>query len=943
MGEQKLTDDRKVSSKAYSSGGIEMRTLRKAIKRIGAFATGLTFVGATMLGASAAADLSQYPSPLFIKDGKFNGLIVVGDDAAASDVVGSIDVATALQAESVGTDVGSRAGQGLYTPGAIPGVTLTGDVAEFGQPNDLLELEEPLGDVKETFTERDLLALKGGIITTDEGTTDYNQYLRFDEGSGSDAFRSNLTVVYDEDEDDNVGDFLFAGDRRNTFMFEYELEFEEGAESEIVSMTELEDLEDEILNILGTPFAIADTSFLTTTNVLNLELLGGAVSDIMEEGETKTYTIGGKEYEVNILIVSDALEVVKFKMNGEITDELRDGETDILKDGTRIGIREILPNEAEEVTGGDLVEFYLGATEVEFEDQVNNTNFSQGVEVNDETIEDGLVSIRGVTNTALTKFEILTIKYRLEADTLLGDLFVPPGHGVREFLDEPEGMLSPNWDIVYGGLMDTGVSILKFDAAGDDEYDLKFTTQEGLNYNIEFLDNDEASGLRVGDDDDDLLWIEGNDTRDFYIDEDDEFILTDDNDETGFTHVVAFESFEGVDNQVTLTDLYGETREFTAENIGTELIADLIFGGNTFRAYVNFSGAGENLSVDLNNDGIIGDGGVGLPFTNDACTASIGSGGSSNIIGLSINATGGHINESNQTAKGTPTDGSIGPCRAAIVIQGGGVLDLGVCDGRTPPGHSACNTTNTGGFFASTGFPGTDGDVMRVGLTTLNSEFDEDGPRDNGGNERIYIDFQTRANAEIGLDVAESDSRFPLDLNEIKENDDIERDMSDYGVLVELYDPEGSSEAEDLTIEYPLLQRGAHVFIVAGQYGIEKHAGGLVSQRVQRINVGAAKLASEVADITAVDAVVVGGPCANSAAAALMGNPDDCAAGFEPGKAMLKLFENGDNVAVLVAGYDAIDTRRASRVLANHADYDLSGTEVVVTGTSLTDISVSVV
>ena len=68
-----------------------MRTLKKVIKRIGAFATGLTFVGATMLGASAAADLSQYPSPLFIKDGVFDGIIVVGDDAAASDVVGSIE------------------------------------------------------------------------------------------------------------------------------------------------------------------------------------------------------------------------------------------------------------------------------------------------------------------------------------------------------------------------------------------------------------------------------------------------------------------------------------------------------------------------------------------------------------------------------------------------------------------------------------------------------------------------------------------------------------------------------------------------------------------------------------------------------------------------------------------------------------------------------------
>ncbi len=921
-----------------------MRSLRSAMKRIGAFATGLSFVGATVLGASAAADLSAYPGFL-LADGQFNGLFVVGDNAAASDVVGSIDIATALQSEAVKEvgATGSRPGQGLYTPGAIPGVSLTGDVAEFGQPNDLLEIEEPIGDVKETMTERDLLALKGGIITTDEGTTDYNQYLRFDEPSGSDQFRSNLTVVYAEDEDDNVGDFLFAADKRNNFMFEYELEFEEGAESAIVSTNELEDLEDEIVNILGTPFAIADTDLTTGSGNLNVELLGGAISDIMEEGETKTYTIGGKEYEVNILIVSDNLDVVKFKINGEITDELRDGETDILKDGTRIGIREILPNEAEEVTGGDLVEFYLGATEIEFEDITNDTNFSQGVEVNDETVEDGLVSIRGVQNLARTKFEILTLKYRLEADTLLGDLFVPPGHGIREFLDEPEGMLSPNWDIVYGGLMDTGVSILKFDAAGDDEYDLKFTTQEGLNYNIEFIDNDAGTGFRVGDEEDDLLWIEGNNLTDFFVDEDDEVILTDDNDETGFTHVVAFESFESVDNQVTMTDLYGETREFTAERVGSQLIADLIFGGNTFRAWVNFSSIGENLSIDLNNDGVVGDGND--LDGNRNCTSAVGSGGNSNIVGLSINATGGHLNGTQ-----TPTTAGvqIGPCRAAVVIQGGGILDLGVCDGRNPPLHNTCVTTNgliaTGnetanltGFFNTTS---TTGRVMRVGLTTLNSEFDEDGPRDAAGDERIYVDFESRANSEVGLSVAEQDSRFVLDLNELKENDDIERDMSDYGVLVELYDPEGSSEAEDLTVEYPLLQRGAHVFVVAGQYGIEKRAGGLGGVVVQRINVGAAKLASEVADVTAVNAVVVGGPCANSAAAALMGDPADCTAGFEPGKALIKLFEHGDNVAVLVAGYDAIDTRRASRVLANYKDYDLSGSEVSVTGTSLTDISV---
>ncbi len=70
--------------------------LRKAIKKIVALGTGLSMVGATLLGASAAADLKAYPGQ-FIKDGVFNGVIVFGDTAAASDVAGSVDIATNLQ------------------------------------------------------------------------------------------------------------------------------------------------------------------------------------------------------------------------------------------------------------------------------------------------------------------------------------------------------------------------------------------------------------------------------------------------------------------------------------------------------------------------------------------------------------------------------------------------------------------------------------------------------------------------------------------------------------------------------------------------------------------------------------------------------------------------------------------------------------------------------
>ena len=45
---------------------------------------------------------------------------------------------------------------------------------------------------------------------------------------------------------------------------------------------------------------------------------------------------------------------------------------------------------------------------------------------------------------------------------------------------------------------------------------------------------------------------------------------------------------------------------------------------------------------------------------------------------------------------------------------------------------------------------------------------------------------------------------------------------------------------------------------------------------------------------------------------------------------------------MIVAGYSAEDTRRATTVLANAETYDLTGSEVLVTGTSLKDIQVKV-
>jgi malate/lactate dehydrogenase len=112
-----------------------------------------------------------------------------------------------------------------------------------------------------------------------------------------------------------------------------------------------------------------------------------------------------------------------------------------------------------------------------------------------------------------------------------------------------------------------------------------------------------------------------------------------------------------------------------------------------------------------------------------------------------------------------------------------------------------------------------------------------------------------------------------------------------------------------------------------------------MSTSVNAIPVGTAKLASEVSNVASQNMIVVGGPCANSVAATLMNRAQSwpaCGEGFEEGKAIIKLYENGNRVAMLVAGATALDTRRASRVLADHTAYSLSGMEMQVVGTSTT-------
>ncbi len=106
--------------------------------------------------------------------------------------------------------------------------------------------------------------------------------------------------------------------------------------------------------------------------------------------------------------------------------------------------------------------------------------------------------------------------------------------------------------------------------------------------------------------------------------------------------------------------------------------------------------------------------------------------------------------------------------------------------------------------------------------------------------------------------------------------------------------------------------------------------------------IGGAVLDTEVEDLEAMNTIVVGGPCINSAAAKLMNYPENCLEEFEAGKGLIRIYEfDNGKIALLAAGTTALDTRRVTSVLANYGDYILSGGEMIVTGVSINDVRIN--
>ena len=833
------------------------------VKRILAVGAGATMLGATVMGAMAT-DLNEYPN-MFVSDGVFNGLMVVGENAASVDNLAMTDIAASMK----------------YSGGAgtSSSVSVSGDAWQAKSGTDELEFGETIGPatggVVDFVDDDDLDALADGELTSSKGTFAYEQFIHFD--------RAVINTTYAEDDDDVTSDFVKIAD--NVQMARYEMNFLTAAKSDIdASETyKLDDFEDKTLTFLGKTYNVVKArSALNGPGKVTLTMMAGSEKDTLLEGESKAYTVAGKEYDVNLLF-TDSSNRAKFTVNGQTTPLMDEGDTETLSDGTVLGLSEVL---YQDYAGGvHQAEFFLGADKLELEDDdITRTGSSDELKVNDETIDGAEVHIRG---TVLTNATSATTDGELEIDTIFvnmtaqEDYFIAPGETLlgQAELAEKDLVFSKNWDIRYEGLdpeVLTDKITLK-DRAGEKEYWITFTNTQGQVIEFPLAYASAATSQRFGSQDDRLYLNKS------YIADEGYFILNDDTDQDAISHVVQYKGAD--DNAVSDPKM-----KFKILATGETVERSLTFGAGAQGATANLKLGGKTYTI---------------------ANASFGDslhGGNTGVDDWNISVTGGQattfIRVEHATNYNTTSD--------FVITRGGAKIFLKDDD--------ELNETNQ----------------LQFNISLIDPDMTDDIPTAVATATPYLVKGFNVTAASSELDLA---SQSGITLTSPDDDDDNSYGYSSHGAWVQLTSPSGGgTSADSLSVDWPQALRGPLVYVTSGATSSSSKSSGDLKAVTF---VDATKLDSEVADVKAQNLVVVGGPCVNTVAAELLGSPSDCTEGFTPGKARVKLFEHANgNVAMLVAGYSGADTRLAGKVVANRAS-ELSGKELVVEGTTYADAKLS--
>jgi len=351
-----------------------MEKFNRTIKRIAALTGGAVMVGAALSGA--LAQLDKLPAPFVTSAGVMDSYVVVGTMGWNPDIAFNAAAASGLAQDiAVGIDVGAAFAQKATTGASGTGSSTVSGGVQVKAPGEDLNYGEDIATVDGIYGDGDLAIFADNTFKESKGATkndiDYTQKIEITAATGDVIFDINT-------EDDNEPADTFVKFNDITDMYTYTINFP--AKMKYDGAAVQNDLKGSKITLQGATYTISEAT-AAGGKIDNIVLMSGSLTATQGEYTTQTYTMNGKDYEIEVLIIADNTGDVKFKVNGETTDALVAGDTYELSDGTEIGVDEVMPNEGSEAAGADQVTFFLGANKLTLED-------GQAVLINDAELED---------------------------------------------------------------------------------------------------------------------------------------------------------------------------------------------------------------------------------------------------------------------------------------------------------------------------------------------------------------------------------------------------------------------------------------------------------------------------------------------------------------------------------------------------------------------------
>ncbi|MGM5488852.1 MAG: hypothetical protein ACQESG_07940, partial [Nanobdellota archaeon] len=525
-----------------------------------------------LVGVVVNADLSDFPANMADQD-VFRAQMVVGEKAAPEDFITAVNLALGLQ-------------ERLRSQGSCDAQVSSGNVL-MKKTGNMLESAEPI-DVISPITKKQFDAFAPQVLRTDQGSFEYDQYLYMGENN---SVSFDVADAIPTDESEIPSSYLiFESDAP---AYEYRLAFPSPLKTKVDDGTL--DLQDQKISLFGQEFQILEAK-LENNKSVSLTLLAESNEDFLNEYESKTYTIGGIDYELMVVSVynSGENEEILLRVNGGETQILEEGDTYQVEDGPVIQIKRLFI----QGSGKDMALISIGPQKVKISD-ANITDDAYGTasyEIAGDEVKGTSVKI-----TAEVDGDMVSIT-SINARWLPGRKhFLAPEQGISEILEDPDQLFLNGFDIYYAGRNeDMSLESIEVVPRGDTAYDLRFTNKLDQQLKIPLFYDDLS---RFGNDDQALVATEG-----IPITKDDLFIVTSDGHKTlpgasGYTHLIEYDGQDASKNVLTFTD-HGADKEIKVSYVDGATSASLML--NDVEYAISFTDSDNSpITVDLNNDGSI--------------------------------------------------------------------------------------------------------------------------------------------------------------------------------------------------------------------------------------------------------------------------------------------------------------------------------------------------